>query len=168
MDSSISRAIRANQYLWFYSNRWKIAKKSYWKYTSHCKLSRICSWIAYSSNSSAKILYLLWSICCYSSIEILHGENVENSSFDVTLMHDQLLVCLQLEKCSLFPKINKRVHCRSVSLFFDVYCICREAYFIDDVKSDNGCFMANCSSCGEWYHKKCMKIPVKVFRDEKY
>ena len=103
------------------------------------------------------------------AIEILHDENVEKSSFDVNLMCDHLLVCLQLQKFSPFPKTNKRVYrCRSVSLFFDVYCICREAYFHDDVKSDDGYFMANCNSCGEWYHKKCMNIPVKVFRDEKY
>ena len=103
------------------------------------------------------------------AIEILHGENVEKSSFDVNLMRDHLLVCLQLQKFSPFPKTNKRVYrCRSVSLFFDVYCICREAYFHDDVKSDDIYFMANCNNCGEWYCKKCMNIPVKVFRDEKY
>ena len=96
-------------------------------------------------------------------------ENVENSSFHVTLMRDHLLVCLQLQKFSLFPKTNKSVYrCRSVSLSFDVYCICREAYFHDDVKSDDGYIMANCKSCGEWYHKKYMNIPVKVFQDEKY
>ena len=56
------------------------------------------------------------------AIEILHGENVENSSFDVTLMHDHLLICLQLQKFSPFSKTNKRVYrCRSVSLFFDVH-----------------------------------------------
>ena len=52
------------------------------------------------------------------AIEILHGENVEKSSFDVNLMRDHLLVCLQLQKFSPFPKTNKRVYrCRSVSLF---------------------------------------------------
>ena len=103
------------------------------------------------------------------AIEILHGEIVENSSFDVTLMRDHLLVCLQLQILSPFPKTNERVYrSRSVCLFFNVYCICREAYFHDDVKSDDGYFMANCNSCGEWYHKKCMNIPVKIFQDEKY
>ena len=43
-------------------------------------------------------------------IKILHGENVENSAFDATLMHDHLLVCLQLQKLSPFPKTNKRVY----------------------------------------------------------
>ena len=40
--------------------------------------------------------------------EILHGENVENWSFTVTLTCDHLLVCVQLDKYSPFPKTNKR------------------------------------------------------------
>ena len=118
---------------------------------------------------SKKILLILECFAIAHAIEILLSENVEKSSFNVTLMRDHLLVCLQLQKISPFPKTNKRVcRCRSVSLFFDVYCICRETYFHDDLKSDDGYFMANCKSCGEWYHKKCMNNPVKVFRDEKY
>ena len=73
------------------------------------------------------------------AVEILNGEKVGNSSFDITLMKDHLLVCLQLEKISLFPKTNKRVfRCRSILSFFGIYCICREAYFRDDIKSDDG------------------------------
>ena len=126
----------------------------------HRRLSRVCSWTAYSSNSAAKkILLIVEYFVIAHAIEILHGEIVENSSFDVTLMRDHLLVCLQLQILSPFPKTNERIYrSRSVCLFFSVYCICREAYFHDDVKSDDGYFMANCNSCGEWYHKKCMNI----------
>ena len=42
-------------------------------------------------------------------------------------------------------------------------CICREAFFHDAIKSDNGYFMASCSGCGEWYHEKCINLQVKVF-----
>ena len=118
--------------------------------------------------NSKKILLIVECLLLLTQVKF-YSENVEKSSFDINLMRDHLLVCLQLQKFSQFPKANKRVYrCRSVSLFFDVYCNCREAYFHDDVKSDDGYFMANCNSCGEWYHKKCMNIPVKVFRDEKY
>ena len=41
------------------------------------------------------------------AIEILHDENVENSSFSVALMRDHLLVCLQFQKFSPFPKTTK-------------------------------------------------------------
>ena len=54
---------------------------------------------------------------------------------------------MQLEKCSPFSRTNKRFYCcRSIPLFFYIYCICREAYFHDDIKSDDGYFMANCSN----------------------
>ena len=88
----------------------------------------------------------------------------ENSPFDIALMHDTLKVCLQLEKLSPFPQINKQLYCcRSIPSFFDVYCICWEAYFHDDVKSDDGYFLENCSGCGKWHLKKCMKVQVQVF-----
>ena len=99
----------------------------------------ICDfWIAYSSNSAAKnTIYCKIFVIAYA-IESLHGENVQNLSFDVTLMPDHLLVCRQLEIFSSFPKTNNGVYrCRSVQLFFDMYCICRETYFLDDIKSDN-------------------------------
>lgn len=90
----------------------------------------------------------------------MHGQNVGNSSFDVAFMRKPLLVSLQLGKSSSFPKTNKTVYgCRSVPLFFNVYCSCRKACFHDDITSDDGYFIADCSGC-EWYHKNCMKIPV--------
>ena len=50
---------------------------------------------------------------------ILRSEKAENSSFDIILIRDHLLVCLQLEKLLPFPKKNKRVYgCRAISLFF--------------------------------------------------
>ena len=59
-------------------------------------------------------------------------------------MRKQLLVCLKLEKISPFSKTNKRFyHCRSIPLIFYIYCICREAFFHDDIKSNDGFFMAN-------------------------
>ena len=65
-------------------------------------------------------------------------------------MHEPQLVCLQLEKFSPFPYTNKRFYrYRSIPLFFYEYCICREAYFHDDIKADDGYFMANSSGCGE-------------------
>ena len=87
--------------------------------------------------------------------EILHGGNVGNSSLDVILMRDHSLVCLQLQKFPPLPKTSKSVYrCRHVSLFFTMCCICREAYFYGKLQQ-----------CVEWYHKKCMKIPIKVFRN---
>ena len=38
-----------------------------------------------------------------------------------------------------------------------------ELWLHDNIKSDDGFFMVNCSGCNKWYHKKCMNIQVKVF-----
>ena len=82
-------------------------------------------------------------------------------SLNITLMRKQLLVCLQLEKFLPFLKTNKRFYCcRSIPLLFDVYCICREAYFNDDIKSDDGCFTGNSSGSSEWYHRRCIKLKI--------
>ena len=68
------------------------------------------------NNKKNSIDYGIFAVA--HTIKILHGENVESSSFDVTLMLDHLLVCLQLQIFSPFPNTNKRVYrCRSVSLF---------------------------------------------------
>ena len=79
-------------------------------------------------------------------------------------MRQQLLACLELDKFSPFTKTNKRFYrCRSIPLFFDVYCICWETYLHDDIKSDGGYFMAKYSGFSKWYQKKCMNIQVEVF-----
>ena len=87
--------------------------------------------------------------------EIFHGEKVKRkSSFDIIIMRKELLVYLLLEKIVSFPKANEPFyHCRFIP-FFNIHCFCQETYFHDNIKSDGGYFMANCSGCGEWYHKK--------------
>ena len=56
----------------------------------------------------------------------------------------------------------------AVKKIFAISKSCREAYFHDNNKLDDGYFMANCSVCGEWNHKKCMNIQVEVLWNEKY
>ena len=89
-------------------------------------------------------------------------------SFDVNQMRDHLLTCLQLGEFSPFPNTEKRVvRKRHQTLFFDIFCICRDAYFCDDGNEDDEYFMAICCICKEWFHKRCSSIPIKVFCDEK-
>ena len=55
-------------------------------------------------------------------------------SWKFVMRYWTLLVWLQLEKILPFPKTKKWVyHCKSIPLVFDAYCICREAYFHDDI-----------------------------------
>ena len=67
-----------------------------------------------------------------------------------------------------FPQQTKRIkHGKEVTYRFQLYCKCRVPFFEDDPTEDNGLFMAICSVCGEWYHKRCENIPVAIFHDEK-
>ena len=130
---------------------------------------QVCFIIPYFSNSTAKKFYWLRNIYYRLRNWNFPWWKGGNLSFDITLIRRQLLVCLQLEKISPFPKTNERFYrCGSIPLFFYIHCIWREAYFHDDIKSDDGYFMATCSSCGDWCHKKCMNTQLNVFWDEKY
>ena len=111
LDSSSPGEIQANQNLRFFSNKWKIPQNlirsiKCIKSISHRKFSRLCSLIAYSSNSAAKKYTDCGIFAIAYAIEILHG----SSSLDTTLMRKLLLVCLQLEKFSKqkFSMANKR------------------------------------------------------------
>ena len=91
------------------------------------------------------------------------GNKAEIISYDEGDLQRRLVECLKLKILSSFPqhKNNKRVkRARAVTINQDVYCICRRTCFKEDT-ADN--FMAPCFVCYEWYHKKCMKIPVNVF-----
>lgn len=63
----------------------------------------VCSWIAYSSNSAAKKILLIVEYLLLL-IEILHDENVENSSFDVTSMGDQFATLPAVRKIFVISK----------------------------------------------------------------
>ena len=113
-----------------------------------------------------------------NAIELLSGSKIESVCYDPSLMRDHLLTCpslirdhlltcMQLEEFSPFPRTTKRVsRCRASTLFHDVFCVCRDAYFDADCDDDDGKFMAMCSMCKEWFHKKCLGISRKVFTDE--
>ena len=48
----------------------------------------------------------------------------------------------------------------------DVYCTCQDVYFEEDIEKDEGYFMAQCCSCDDWFHRKCLLIPDEIFLDE--
>ena len=66
-----------------------------------------------------------------------------------------------------FPKISRRVaRCRFFQRYIDIFCVCRQNFFMSDTKDSVDNFMARCSICYEWFHKKCMSISKKVFSSE--
>ena len=45
----------------------------------------------------------------------------------------------------------------------EVFCICRDVFFEEDVEKEPENFMAECSTFGEWYHCKCEATVKEVF-----
>ena len=102
-----------------------------------------------------------------NAVEILHGGNPELITYDVGKLRDHLLTSVQLGEFTPFPKSSKRApRNRSENFCYNVYCSCRDVFFDDDCDEDSGLFMAMCCVCQEWFHRRCEKINVKVFRSE--
>ena len=76
--------------------------------------------------------------------------------------------CLKLGKFSPYPLINgkRQKRAKEITITEDAYCTCRRAYFQEDTEESPDNFMAPCCICQDWYHKKCMNIPLKVFRSD--
>ena len=43
------------------------------------------------------------------------------------------------------------------------FAVCRDVFFEEYVEKEPGNFMAECSKCGKWCHRKCEVIPKGVF-----
>ena len=83
-------------------------------------------------------------------------------------MRKHLLAQLENETMTPFPQQTKQVkRGKEVTHHFPLYSKCRVPFFEDDPKEDKGFFMAFCSVCGEWYHKRCENIPLPFFETKK-
>ena len=99
--------------------------------------------------------------------DVCFGLPPNESCYDVIEIRNHLPTCLQLQELSPFPKISRRVpHCRFFQRYIDIFCVSRQNIFLSDTKDSADNFMARCSICYEWFHKKCMSISKKVFSSE--
>ena len=99
--------------------------------------------------------------------DLLYGNSPSNVSYEHEKMRQHLFICLQQDSFTLFPRASAEAcKTRSFTYNLDVYCICRDVYFEEDIKKDEGYFMAQCSSCDDWFHKNCLLIPDEIFLDE--
>ena len=100
--------------------------------------------------------------------DIAHNHQPEQRTYKQSVIRKNLLAQLENETITPFPQQTKRVQRgKEVTHRFPLYCKWRLPFFEDDPKEDKGFFMAFCSVCKEWYHKRCENIPVAIFRDEK-
>ena len=96
------------------------------------------------------------------------GDNPALVTYEQTSLRFHLNKCLKLGKFSQYPLINRKRQKRAkeITITNDVYCTCRRTYFQEDTEESPYNFMAPCCICEDLYHKKCMNIPVKVFRSD--
>ena len=100
--------------------------------------------------------------------DIAYNHKPEQRTYNQSVIRKHLLAQLENKTMTPFPQQTKRVkRGKEVTHRFPLYCKCRVPFFEDDPKEDKGFFMAFCSVCGEYYHKRCENIPVVIFRDEK-
>ena len=89
-------------------------------------------------------------------------------SLNKELTKKHLLAQLENETTASFLQQTKRVkRGKEVTHLFPLYYKWRLPFFEDDPKEDKRFFMAFCSVCREWYHKRRENIPVAVFCNEK-
>ena len=80
-------------------------------------------------------------------------------------MRDHLIKCIKDGNMTLFPGIDAKrkryLHSSRNKSLVELYCTCRMPY-----DSKEGRNMVECDECKEWYHKKCERISVEVFRNK--
>ena len=155
-----------------FSNKWKITPKSYWNCIEiisdiadfHGRL--FFNWLFVQF--SIKIFLLITGICyCLRNWNFTRWKS-RNSAIDITFKWE-LLVCLQLQKFSPFPKTNAWFYCcRSTPLFFMyILSVGKPTFMMISNQMMDILWQTAASVANETNHKKCMNIEVKVSWDEK-
>ena len=82
---------------------------------------------------------------------IVNGLDVGSAKFDIKLMREHLIKCLEKSKMTPFPlsKGSKVKYCKSEQLIIDVYSICNSVY-------DPSIPMVACDICNKWCHGACV------------
>ena len=93
------------------------------------------------------------------------GQDPSKLRFDVPKMRSHLVECLKLKKMSPFPEMKPG--CSDIVLskrkFYtiELFCSCRMPYEKPKSEAD---LMAQCGSCKEWFHQRCEKIALEIFK----
>ena len=96
------------------------------------------------------------------------GDNPALVTYEQTSLRFHLNKFLKLGTFFPYPVINgkRQKGAKDIITTKDVYCTCRRTYFQEDTEESPDTFMAPCCTCQDWYHKKSMNIPLKVFRSD--
>ena len=96
---------------------------------------------------------------------IAFGQDPSKQRFDVTKLRNHLFECLRSLKMSPFPEAKPCAGDIALSKrkFYTVelFCSCRMPYEKPKSEAD---LMAQCGSCKEWFHQRCEKIALEIFK----
>ena len=89
-------------------------------------------------------------------------------NFDQSPARQHLLTCLENGRMELFPVTtiaNRLSYSTPAYERIALFCNCRLPYSktFHTNKFGNAMDMAQCGTCGLWYHRKCLGIPSVVF-----
>ena len=100
------------------------------------------------------------------AIDFAEGIDPSERYYDEKALRNDLLQCFRNNEINQFPQGDMPVKSKPSKIVYKVYevfCICKDVFFEEDVEKEPENFMAECSNCGEWYHRKCEFIPKEVF-----
>lgn len=96
-----------------------------------------------------------FAIACATAL--CYGQNPSCLKWSQQSMRQHLLAAFAKRKMSPFPAEEiTTTSCIKKTITVPVYCICRQPH--------NRKGMLQCTSCSEWYHKKCLNIPASAFK----
>ena len=98
--------------------------------------------------------------------DFAEGIDPSERYYDEKDLRNHLLQCFRNNEINQFP--HKDISAKSkpskiVYKVYELFCICRGVFFQEDIEKEPENSMAECSKCGEWYHRKCEVIPKEVF-----
>ena len=75
--------------------------------------------------------------------------------------------CLQQGSFTLFTTASAEASkTRNFTYNLDVHYTYRDVYFEEDIRKDEGYFMAQYCPCDDWIHRKCLLVPNEIFLHE--
>ena len=100
------------------------------------------------------------------AINFAEGIDPSERYYDKKALRNHLLQCFRNNEINQFPQEDISVKSKPSKIVYKVYqvfCVCKDVFFGEDVEKEPENFMAECSKRGESYHRKCQVMPNKVF-----
>ena len=79
-------------------------------------------------------------------------------------MRSHLFKYLEEEEFTLFSISHKHTKLsKGYIIYVDIYFIIKSLFYEENSERDEYLFMVKYAKCGQWYHKICLKIRLRVF-----